>query len=128
MTIPPGRIDRLAQPESLGFSQSVCLPQPARTVYVGGQVPSAADGSVPESFTEQARLAWDKVLAELEAAGMTREALVKATIFLADRADAAANREARLAALGPARPVMTVVLANLLDPRWKIEIEAVACA
>lgn len=128
MSRPVQRTNRLADPESLGFSKSVLLSGPHRSLHIGGQVPALADGSVPERFADQARLAWQKIFGELAAAGMERTDLMKVTIFLADRADAAENRAERLAALGGACPALTVVIAELLDPRWKIEIEATACA
>jgi 2-iminobutanoate/2-iminopropanoate deaminase len=53
---------------------------------------------------------------------------VKATVFLADRADGLANREVRRAVLGDRRIAMTVVIAGIFDAAWLVEIEAVAAA
>ena len=47
--------------------------------------PDEVDGTVPESFEDQARLAWKNVFAQLRAADMTLDNLVKVTIFLSDR-------------------------------------------
>ena len=45
-------------------------------VLVSGQIPVTADGSVPESFEDQARLCWANVIAQMRAAGMTLDNLV----------------------------------------------------
>lgn len=122
------RRNRLAEPHGLAFSQSVETCGQTRFLQIGGQVPVGPDGSVPESFRRQAQIVWQKVFDELAAAGMAVTDLVKVTIYLSDRADAAENRAERLLALADARPALTVVIAQLMDPRWKIEIEAAAAA
>lgn len=40
-----------------GYSQAVEVTGATRTLYVSGQVPVAQDGSVPETFDKQCRLA-----------------------------------------------------------------------
>jgi enamine deaminase RidA (YjgF/YER057c/UK114 family) len=48
-------------------------------------------------------------------------------MFITDAADAEAVGRAHSAVFGDVRPVATmVVVAGLLDPRWKVEIEAEA--
>ena len=50
-------------------------------------------------------------------------------MYIVDPGDADAVGRAHRAALGAARPAATmVVVARLLDPRWKVEIEAEAVA
>jgi 2-iminobutanoate/2-iminopropanoate deaminase len=109
-----------------GYAQAVALEGHRRLLYVSGQVPVDPDGSVPEAFADQADRAWRNLDAQLRAAGMTREDLVKVTIFLADRAHALANREARLRYLGDRAIAMTVVIAGIFDPAWLLEIEGIA--
>lgn len=57
-----------------------------RLLFVSGQVPADDDGSVPPDYRSQYRLAWANVERQLHAAGMSFDNLVKATIFLSDRA------------------------------------------
>ncbi len=54
--------------------------------------------------------------------------LVKVTCYLADRKYREANMKARAAALGTHRVATTVVVAELLEGDWLVEIEAVAAA
>ncbi len=52
---------------------------------------------------------------------------MRTRMFLTDAADADAVGRAHAAHLGSARPAATmVVVAGLLDPRWKVEVEVVA--
>ena len=81
---------------------------------------------MPKDFTSQARLAWANVEAQLRAADMTLDNLVKVTTFLADRAHAMENRQVRNAVLAGRTPALTVTITGIFDPDWLIEIEAVA--
>jgi enamine deaminase RidA (YjgF/YER057c/UK114 family) len=48
-------------------------------------------------------------------------------MFIVDRGDSEAVGAAHAEAMGDALPVATmVVVAGLLDPRWKVEVEAEA--
>ena len=96
-------------------------------MFVAGQVPALPDGLVPATFDDQAEAVWGRVAHELEQAGMQFRNLVKVTIFLADRKYSEENRAVRKRILGHANPALSVVVASLLDPRWFLEIEAIAC-
>lgn len=54
--------------------------------------------------------------------------LVKVTTFLGDRDVAAANAVVRREVLGEHRPALTVVVAEIYDSAWLLEIEAIAAA
>jgi 2-iminobutanoate/2-iminopropanoate deaminase len=111
-----------------GYSQAVEVRQAVRTLYISGQIPVARNGEVPESFREQARLAWRNVEAQLRAADMTLDNLVRATIYLSDRRFSSENRDVRQEVLQKRAPALTVVIAGIFDTGWLLEIEAVACA
>jgi 2-iminobutanoate/2-iminopropanoate deaminase len=111
------------------YSQGVVAPGPARWLHVSGQVGIPVGGTLPESFEEQARNAWRNVLGVLEGAGMGPSDLVKVTAYITRPADVGQYRTVRDSMLGKAKPASTlVVVAGLADPRWLIEIEAVAAA
>jgi len=95
-------------------------------LFVSGQIPVAADGSVPEGFEPQCRLAWRNVEAQLEAAGMSLDNLVMHRTYLADRRYTAINRAVRSEILGIRETALTVVVAGIFDEAWLLEIEAVA--
>jgi enamine deaminase RidA (YjgF/YER057c/UK114 family) len=111
-----------------GYAQAVEVSGATRTLYVSGQIPVAADGALPEGFPAQARLAWRNVEAQLGAAGMTLDNLVKVTIFLSDRRFNLENRAIRQEVLGDRKVALTVIITGIFDPAWLLEIEAVACA
>lgn len=96
-----------------------------RLVLLSGQVGAGADGAVPEDFAEQCRLAWRNVETALKAAGADLSSIARVNAFIVRRADTATFREIRDATL-PHSPASTVVIAELLDPRWLVEIEVTA--
>jgi enamine deaminase RidA (YjgF/YER057c/UK114 family) len=110
------------------YTQAIEVSSAARTLYISGQIGQRRDGSLPEDIAEQSRLAWQNLEAQLRAAGMTLDNLVKVTTILPNRADLAAAREARGKALGDRKPASTLIVGGLADPAWKIEIEGVAVA
>jgi 2-iminobutanoate/2-iminopropanoate deaminase len=111
-----------------GYSQAVELQGHTRMLFISGQIPVALDGSVPEGFEAQCRLAWRNVEAQLEAAGMSLDNIVLHRTFLADRRYAMANRAVRKAVLGDRQTALTTIIAGIFDEAWLIEIEAIAAA
>lgn len=108
------------------YSLGVEAPAGCRWLYVSGQIGAAPDGTLATGFRDQAERAWENLLAVLKAGNMGLGDLVRINAFLARRSDIAAYREMRDRLLGTAKPASTVVIAELLDPAWLIEIEAVA--
>jgi enamine deaminase RidA (YjgF/YER057c/UK114 family) len=111
-----------------GYSQAIAVSAPSRFLFVSGQVPESRTGDVPADFKAQAALVWSNVLAQLTAADMGMGNLVKVTTFLSSREYAIPNREARQEALGRHAPALTVIIADIFDARWLLEIEAIAAA
>jgi enamine deaminase RidA (YjgF/YER057c/UK114 family) len=103
-----------------------------RQVYVGGQIGwDANQRIVSDDFTAQARQALANIVAVLTAAGAKPEHLVRLTWYVTSRDE----YNAALAGIGAAYreligrhyPAMSlVVVAGLLEPRAKVEIEATA--
>lgn len=78
-----------------GYSQAVEVRGVERILYISGQIPVDADGKVPESFEDQARLAWKNIERQLAAADMTLDNIVKHTTYLSDRQYREANSKVR---------------------------------
>lgn len=110
------------------YPQAVEVTDATRWLYISGQVPTAADGSLADDFIAQCEQVWDNLEAQLRAAGMTLDNLVKVTTFLASREHALANREVRLRRLAGRQPALTVIVTGIFDESWLVEIEAVAAA
>jgi 2-iminobutanoate/2-iminopropanoate deaminase len=68
------------------------------------------------------------VLAQLRAAAMTVDNIVKVTIFLSDRKYIADYRKTRHEALGGRQVALTTIITGIFDEKWLLEIEAIAAA
>jgi 2-iminobutanoate/2-iminopropanoate deaminase len=109
-----------------GYSQALEVSGHTRLLFVSGQIPLGIDGTVPEGFELQCRLAWRNVEAQLKAAGMTLDNLVMHRTYLADRRYALLNRSVRNEVLGGRETALTVVIAGIFDEAWLLEVEAMA--
>ncbi|RDZ26078.1 RidA family protein [Lysobacter silvisoli] len=127
---PPVAARRSYAPADGTYAQAAEVRAPQRLLFVSGQVPADAEGEVPADFRAQCRLAWENVGAQLRAAGLGYEHLVKTTVSLARREDRDAAREVRQQVLGRLRhaPALTVVIVDIYDSAWLLEIEAIAAA
>jgi 2-iminobutanoate/2-iminopropanoate deaminase len=111
------------------YSHSVEVPAGARLVFVSGQVGVALDGSVGETYEAQADQVYANIVAVLAAKGIAPSAIIKLTTFIVGDDPPDAIRDARRKHLGEHRPASTAVyVPRLIDPRWKVEIEAIALA
>lgn len=110
------------------YPQAVEVTGPVRWLYLSGQIPVAPDGALAQDFTGQCEQVWSNIETQLAAAGMTLDNLVKVTTFLSDRAYALENRAVRLRRLEGRQPALTVIVTDLFDAAWLVEIEAVAAA
>ena len=110
------------------YSQAVEVTGTTRTLYVSGQVGVASDGIIPENAEAQSALAWRNLQAQLLAAGMRIENLVKITTIVCNPADIAAVRAGRASVLGEHRPASTLIVGGLSNAAWKVEVEGIAVA
>ncbi len=96
-------------------------------VWVSGAVGIDADGNIPATTVDQFRIALDSVDACLRHAGAAAEHVVKVTIFMTDISERAAINPTRIEYFGEHRPASTLVeVSQLVDPAFRVEIEAVA--
>ena len=84
-------------------------------------------GRLPDDAAAQARQCFAIIGSALGEAGATMDEVVRTRMFITSPGDAAAVGAVHGELLGRIRPAATmVVVAALLDPRWKVEIEAEA--
>ena len=96
-------------------------------VLVSGTAPVWPDGHVDGDAYVQAKRCFEIIGEALHDAGATLDQVVRTRMFLLDARDAEAVGRAHGEVMAPARPTATmVVVKELLDPRWKVEIEAEA--
>lgn len=106
----------------VGFSRAVRV---GRDVYVAGTAPIWPDGSCDPDPEVQARRCFEIILEALAKAGGAAKDVVRTRMFITDASYGDAVGRAHGAIFGHVRPAATmVVVAALLDSRWKVEIEA----
>jgi len=110
------------------YPQAVEVGGATRWLFLSGQTPLGPDGVPPADFRGQCEQVWANVQAQLAAADMTLDNLVKVTTYLADRSHALENRAVRLKVLDGRQPALTVIVVDLFEDGWMVEIEAVAAA
>jgi 2-iminobutanoate/2-iminopropanoate deaminase len=118
----------IAPNTDIAFAEACEVSGFSRLLFISGQVPADENENVPPDYPSQYRLAWANVERQLKAAGMSFDNLVKATIFLSDRALIAQSKGLRREVLGERTPAITIVLTGIYDEAWLLEIEAVAAA
>src|SRR5262245_62669259 len=119
---------RPVNPTGMSYAQAHEVTNASRLLFISGQVPADSDDHVPADFKSQCRLVWANVEAQLKAAGMTLDNLVKVTTFLSDRRYRQENYEVRMGVLGERSPALTVIITGIYDEAWLLEIEAIAAA
>lgn len=108
----------------IGFSRAVRI---GDRVLVSGTAPVFPDGECPDDAGEQAKRCFAIIAAALREAGARSDQVVRTRMYITDPADAQPVGEAHRQAFGEAAPAATmVVVAALLDPRWRVEVEAEA--
>lgn len=124
---------RVHNPESVAallgrYSHVVEAPAGAGLLFLSGQVPVARDGTVAPTLAAQADQVYANIVAVLAARGASPASIIKLTTFLTEDDDGDdCVRKARARHLGEHRPASTAVfVSRLVDPAWKIEIDAVA--
>ena len=108
----------------VGFSRALRV---GERVLVAGTAPIWPDGSCDPDPRAQAARCLEIILAALAEVGAGPEHVVRTRMFIVDAADWEAIGRAHGEVFAAARPASTmVVVAGLLDPRWRVEIEAEA--
>ena len=111
------------EPE-VGYSRAVVADG---VVHVSGTAPIPREGDPPEGAYEQTRLCLEIVGGALGEAGAGFGDVVRTRIYLTDANDYREMARAHGEVFSEIRPASTaVVVKALLDPRWRVEIEAEA--
>jgi enamine deaminase RidA (YjgF/YER057c/UK114 family) len=108
----------------IGFSRAVRI---GDRVLVSGTAPIWPDGQVDPDPATQARRCLEIILDALYQAGAQASDVVRTRCFLTDLSYSEAVGRAHGEVFGQVMPASTmIVVAGLLDDRWKVEIEAEA--
>jgi enamine deaminase RidA (YjgF/YER057c/UK114 family) len=95
-------------------------------VIVSGTAPVWPDGSINHDAYAQAKRCFEIIEAALAELGARMEDIVRTRMYVTSMAWVDAVSRAHAEALADARPAATMVIAQLLNERWKVEIEAEA--
>ena len=124
---PPG------WPRPKGYSDGMLAPAGARILFVAGQIGWDGDRKLvgPGDFAAQFAQALRNVVAVVRAAGGSPEHIARVTLYVTDKREYVAAREAIGAAwreiIGRHYPAMAMVeVSGLLEPGALLEIEATA--
>ena len=108
---------------TVGYSRAV---RAGDVVSVAGTAPIVPDGTpVPEGAYEQARRCLEIIVAALRELGARPEHVVRTRVYLVDPDDWPEVGRAHAEVFAEIRPATAfLVVAGLLDPKWRVEIEA----
>jgi enamine deaminase RidA (YjgF/YER057c/UK114 family) len=110
--------------DSFGYSRAVRV---GNHVWVAGTAPiMPGDADPPDGAYEQAQVCLGIIARALEEAGATLDDVVRTRIYVTSADDIDDVGRAHGEAFANARPATTGIVTALLDPRWRVEIEAEA--
>jgi enamine deaminase RidA (YjgF/YER057c/UK114 family) len=120
-------------PRPKGYSDGMLAPAGARILFVAGQIGWGGDRKLvgPGDFAAQFAQALKNVVAVVRAAGGSPEHIARVTLYVTDKREYVAAREAIGASwreiIGRHYPAMAMVeVSGLLEPGALVEIEATA--
>ena len=110
--------------ERVGYSRAVRV---GDRVWVSGTAPIMPDDADPPTGAyDQAKVCLAIIAKALEEAGTSLDAVVRTRIYVTDARLIDEVGRAHAEAFATARPATTGIVTQLLDPRWRVEIEAEA--
>ncbi|TWD80863.1 enamine deaminase RidA (YjgF/YER057c/UK114 family) [Kribbella amoyensis] len=114
-------------PPYRNYAHAVEVPAGARTLHISGLNGFDETGQImPATFEEQITNVWRHLGNVLTDAGMDYTDLVSLRFFLTAADLDPANVDAIAEHLGDHLAARTVVVQQLLDPAWLVEVEAIA--
>ena len=126
MTSTPIRPDGIAPPVA-PYAHAVLSEASGQILHTAGVVPVLPDGTVPEDLAEQASTVWSNVLAILSEASMELANVVSVTPYVVPGQDLGVVMAERDRALeGHLAASTLVVVPELAQPEWKVEVAVIA--
>jgi enamine deaminase RidA (YjgF/YER057c/UK114 family) len=110
--------------DAIGFSRAVRI---GDRIVVSGTAPIWPSGECPPDVDKQARRCFEIIEKALSDLGSSLSDVVRTRMYVTSADDAEAIGQVHGEIFGMVRPAATmIVVATLLDPRWKVEVEAEA--
>ena len=118
---------RVISPPAANYSHAVLSTNPQKMLHTSGVVPATTDGSTPVTIREQADLVWLNIAEILREAHLELTDIVSITTYVVSGNDLGEVMHSRDLQLGDHKPASTlIVVSELANPEWKMEIAVVA--
>jgi 2-iminobutanoate/2-iminopropanoate deaminase len=112
---------------ALGRPHGVAHGRVFKRLVIAGQIGADSAERVPDAFEAQVELAFDNLVAVVQAAQLTINDLVKITAYSCAPDSLALYNRVYARKMGAVTPISTYLeVAGLGDPRWRIAIEGEA--
>ncbi|MGO9909977.1 MAG: RidA family protein [Acidimicrobiales bacterium] len=110
--------------DRIGFCRAIRV---GERVLVSGTAPVWPDGTVDQDPGAQTKRCFEIIGEALVSLGASLDDIVRTRMYICSAADSEPVSRAHGELFAERRPVATmVIVAGLLDPRWRVEIEAEA--
>ena len=114
-------------PPYRNYSHAVEVTRDSSLLIISGLNGYLSDGkSMPESFEEQGEIIWQHIGTILKSANMDYNNVISIRTYLSDPSYDEANVRLRMKYMGNHRPALTVICCQLLETKWKLEVEVMA--
>lgn len=114
-------------PPFSAYSNGVEVPAGQKLVFCSGQLGITAEGTIPPTAAEQAKLCFDNIEAILADAGLGLEHIVRINAYVTDREHLRPYMDARNARFASPLPASTLmVVSGFARPEFFVEVEAIA--
>tara|TARA_Y100000996_G_C22336369_1_gene566670 strand:+ start:246 stop:629 length:384 start_codon:yes stop_codon:yes gene_type:complete len=118
---------RVISPPAANYSHAVLSTNPQKMLHTSGVVPATTDGSTPVTIREQANLVWLNITEILREAHLELTDIVSIATYVVSGNDLGEVMHSRDLQLGDHKPASTlIVVSELANPEWKMEIAVVA--
>jgi len=114
-------------PPYRSYSHAIEITGSSSLLIISGLNGYLADGqTMPETFEEQGEIIWQHIGAILASAGMGYSNVISIRTYLSSPEYDEANVQLRMKYMGSHRPASTVICCQLLETKWKLEVEVMA--
>lgn len=114
-------------PPYRNYSHAIEVTGNSSLLTISGLNGYLADGyTMPETFEEQGDMVWKHIGTILTSAGMDYSNIISIRTYLTDPLYDEVNVQLRARYLGAHRPASTVICCQLLETKWKLEVEVMA--
>lgn len=109
------------------YSHAMLVPEGSRLLVCSGQLGLRADGTIPETTSEQARLCFANVEALLKEAGMELSDVVRINAYVTGREHMVPYMDVRNSLFPEPYPASTLmIVSGFTKPEFTVEVEVIA--